>query len=334
MTSKTLKEIGKELNISRFTVARVLRGDKYVSAKTRNLVLDYLKKEPYFPNMLSSWLSEGVAKVIGLVFPEESFLSMEFYTQEIIKGVAEATKREGYHLMLFNQDDFDPAECLNLYMGKLVAGFLLPAIGKDNFPKLSKLKQKKIPTALLCSHCDGFASFDCDNVTGGYLAAKHLLDKGHRRIAFIHGHKNWVDAEDRCRGYKKALKEAGIEIREDYIQYNDGRNVRGYEKNAVGKLANLKNPPDAIFAANDRIALAAMAAVKEMNRNIPGDIAIIGFDNIPGCENFSPALSSVSQPIKQMAYEAVKGLIETINSGKKSVETRFFKPELMVRSST
>ena len=218
-------------------------------------------------------------------------------------------------------------------MSRMFAGFILPAVGKESFKDVLELKRRKVPVVLLCSHLKNVSSFDCDNITGGYLATKYLLDSGRERIAFIHGNKNWVDAEDRFRGYKKALREAGKQIVKEYVQYSDSHNFSDYEKTAVKRLLALKDPPDAIFAANDRMALATMAAVKKLGKNIPENIAIIGFDDIPTCENFSPSLSTVAQPIKDMAVAATEALIKIISSGKKRNYTRFFKPELIIRQS-
>ncbi|MFA6356008.1 MAG: LacI family DNA-binding transcriptional regulator [Candidatus Omnitrophota bacterium] len=333
MASTSFKEIGKKLKISRFTVARVLRGEKYVSEKTRALVLDHLKKEPYVPNVHSSVLFSGKVKILGLVFLGEAFFSMEFYIQEIIKGVSEVAKKEGYQLMLFTQEQFNSSDCQRLYLSKQVAGFILPSIGKDNFKDIIELKDKKIPLVLLCSHLKNVPSFDCDNVTGGYLAAKYLLDSGRKRIAFLHGNENWVDAEDRFQGYKKALKEAGKEIGKGYVQYNSGYTYGDYEKAATKRLLGLKEPPDAIFAVNDRMALAVMSAVKEEGKSIPRDIAVVGFDNIPSCESFSPALTSVAQPVNGMAVAATRALIRAVSSGKNGDRTQFFKPNLVIRKS-
>ncbi len=334
MASTSFKEVGKKLNISRFTVARVLRGEKYVSEKTRTLVLDYLKKEPYVPNVHSRVLFSGKVNILGLVFLGEAFFSMEFYIQEIIKGVSEVAKKQGYQLMLFTQDKFNSSDCLKLYLSKQVAGFILPAIGKDNFKDVFELKNKKIPLVLLCSHLKGISSFDCDNITGGCLATKYLLDSGRKKIAFIHGHKNWVDAEDRFKGYKKALKEAGKEVEKEYVQYNLGNTYSNYEKAAIERLLALREPPDAVFTVNDRMALAVMSAIKETGRSIPQDIAVMGFDNIPSCENFSPPLTTVAQPTKDMAIAATQSLIKMISSGKSQDHTQFFKPNLIIRKST
>lgn len=334
MASASFKEIGKKLKISRFTVARVLRGEKYVSEKTRALVLDYLKKEPYVPNVHSSVLFSGKVNILGLVFLGESFFSMEFYIQEIIKGVSEVAKKEGYQLMLFTQETLNSSDCLRLYLSKQVAGFILPSIGKDNFKDIIELKDKKVPLVLLCSHLKDVSSFDCDNVTGGYLATKYLLDSGRKRIAFLHGNNNWIDAEDRFKGYKKALEEKGKEVKKEYVQYSLNDTRHDYENIATERLLALKEPPDAIFTVNDRMALAVMSAVKSKGRDIPRDIAVVGFDNVPSCENYSPPLTTIAQPIKDMAVAATQSLIKMVSSGKSHDYTRFFKPNLIIRKST
>ena len=326
MAAKTLKEIGEKLNVSRFTVARVLRNDKYVSEKTRALVLNYLEKEPYVPNVYSTMLSSGKINVIGIIFPGDAFFSMEFYIQEIIKGVSEAVKKEGYQLMLFTHDKFNSLECLKLYMSKLVAGFILPSIGKNNFKDVIELKDKKVSLALLCSHIKDISSFDCDNVMGGYMATKYLLDSGRKKIAFIHGHKNWVDAADRFKGYKKALKEKDMGITKGYVQYD-------HEKRAIKRLLALKDTPDAVFVANDRMALTVMSFIKQSGRRVPQDVAVIGFDDIPSCVNSLPPLSTVAQPVRNMAFAATENLIKIISSGKNKNYSRLFKPKLIIRDS-
>lgn len=333
MASKSLKEIGQKLKLSRFTVARVLRNEKYVSERTRRLVLNHLKREPYIPNVCSALLSSGKTNFLGLVCPGDAFFSMEFYLQEIIRGVTETARQEGYQPMVFSQETFDSLECQKLYLSRLIGGFILPAIGAESHEGILELRSKQIPLVLLCSHLKGVTSFDCDNAFGGYLATKHLLSTGRERIAFIHAHKNWIDVEDRFQGYQKALKEAGKPARKEYVQYNRSPGSSDYEKLAVKKLLSLPNPPDAIFVANDRMALAVMSAIQQAGKKIPEDIAVIGFDDIPSCRSFSPPLSTLAQPVKEMAREATKSLIKMISLGEKT-GTRFFKPKLVVRESS
>ena len=170
MSAKSLKEIAEKLKVSRFTVSRVIRNEKYVSEKTRKLVMDYLEKEPYFPNAHSKMLFYGKVPVVGLVFPGEASVMLEFYAQEIIKGVCKAVKERNFHLMLVTQDNFNYQECLKLFKSKMVGGFIFPGIGKNNFTDIQELKKERIPLVLLCSHFKSVPSYDCDNVTGVRMA--------------------------------------------------------------------------------------------------------------------------------------------------------------------
>jgi DNA-binding LacI/PurR family transcriptional regulator len=296
-------------------------------------VLDYLKKEPYFPNAHSKMLFYGKVPVVGLVFPGEASVMLEFYAQEIIKGVSKAIKEGNFHLMLVAQDDFNYQECLKLFKSKMVGGFIFPGVGKNNFSDIKQLKNEKIPQVLLCSHLDNIPSFDCDNVEGGYMATTHLIKEGYRRIAFLRGHRNWVNASDRCKGYKKALAKYKIKLKPDYIKYTHKNMIVDFEKKAIEELLSLSSRPDAIFAANDRIAIASIKALKKKGIKIPKDIAVMGFDNILTRENFSPALSTIEQPIQEMAYAATKELIKIVISDKKPSVTELFKPKIILRKS-
>jgi DNA-binding LacI/PurR family transcriptional regulator len=333
MSAKSLKEIAEKLNISRFTVSRVMRNEKYVSEKNRKLVLDYLKKEPYFPNAHSKMLFYGKVPVVGLVFPGEASVMLEFYAQEIIKGVSQAVKEKNLHLMLVTQDNFNHQECFKLFKSKIVGGFIFPGIGKNNFSDIRALKKENVPLVLLCSHLKTIASYDCDNATGGYIATAYMIKKGYKKIAFLHGHRNWVDASDRCKGYKKALAEYNIRTNPDYIKYNQEKTNLGFEQRAIDELMKLEKKPDAIFAANDRIAIGAIKVLKSIRKKIPKDIAVMGFDNMPTRESFSPSLSTVEQPIQVMAYEAAKELSKLISEGNGAGSTHLFKPTLIKRKS-
>jgi LacI family transcriptional regulator len=333
MSAKTLKEIAEKLNVSRFTVSRVIRNEKYVSEKKRKLVLDYLKKEPYFPNAHSKMLFYGKVPVVGLVFPGEAAVMLEFYAQEIIKGVGKAIKKSNFHLMLVTQDSFNYQECLKLFKSRMVGGFMFPAIGRNNFPDIKQLRKEGIPQVLICSHLKGIPSYDCDNVKGGYMAAEHLIKGGRKKIAFLHGHRNWVNASDRCKGYKKALTDNNIKLNADYIKYTHKRSELGFEENAIKELLALKSRPDAIFAANDRIAIACIKALRKRNIKVPKDIAVMGFDNMPTRENLYPALSTVEQPIQEIAYAAAQEFMKTASSDKKLVGTHLFEPKMVIRKS-
>ena len=331
MSVKSLEELAEKLNISRRTISRVLKNDKNVADGTRELILKHLDKEKYFPNIHAASLASKKINVIGLIFPKDTFINTDFFAIDTIKGVARAANENNYQLMIFTQGKFDGNQCLQMYKSKLVGGLILVAISKDDTEKLEELRKYQVPIALLFAYSDSADSFGCDNKKGGYIATKHLIDTGRKRIAFIHGHENWFDAEERFKGYKQALEEGGLRFRPDYVE-------RGYFRYedaeiATKKFLSLDSPPDGIFAANDRMAIGAIKAIKAAGKNVPEDIAVVGFDNIPICELFDPPITTIDQPVVDISYEAGSDLLNSINSPHKKSFTRFFAPKLVVRKS-
>lgn len=333
MSVRTLEDIAKKLKISRRTISRVLKNDKNVAKETRSRISEYLEKEKYFPNIHAASLASKRINVIGLIFPKDTFIDADFFTLDVLKGVAKAMSDNSYQLMIFTQDKFDSEQCLRLYKSRLVDGLILVAIASDDIPQAVEVKKERIPLALISSYCEGIDSFGCDNLKGGYIATKHLIDSGRKKIAFIHGHENWFDAQQRCNGYKRALAEAGIEIKKEYVEPGYFK----YEKGeiAMEKLLSLEDLPDAVFAANDRMAIGAYRAIKKAGKKIPEDIAVVGFDNIPLAEHLDPSLTTIEQFMEDIAYESGKILLNSVTSPqKKKPQIRLFEPKLIVRNST
>jgi len=333
MNAKTLEVIAKRLSISRRTLSRALNSDKNVADDTRARILKHMEKEKYFPNINAANLASKKSNVIGLIFPKNTFTKADFFVIETMKGVAEAMEQANYQLMVFTQNEIGNTQCLKLYKSKMVFGLILVAISKENFAQVEELRKNNAPLSLLFAYYDRVNSFGCDNLKGGYLATKHLIDRGRKKIAFIHAASGWIDAEDRFEGYKKALSEAGMEFKKDYVE----NGFFDYEPGeaAMQKLLKANDPPDAVFAANDRMALGAVKAVKKSGRRIPEDIAIVGFDNMPLCELFEPSITTVEQPVKDIAYAGGKALIDAIrfNTQKKKPQTILFEPKLIIRES-
>ncbi|MFA5338648.1 MAG: LacI family DNA-binding transcriptional regulator [Candidatus Omnitrophota bacterium] len=331
MSVKSLEELAQKLNISRRTISRVLKNDKNVAEETRERILKHLDKEKYFPNIHAASLASKKINVIGLVFPNDTFINTDFFAIDTIKGVARAANENNYQLMIFTQTKFDGDQCLQMYKSKLVGGLILVAISRDDTEKLEELRKQQVPVALLFAYSERADSFGCDNRKGGYVATKHLIDTGRKRIAFIHGHENWFDAEERFKGYKQALEEAGLQFRPEYVE----RGYFRYEDAEIvaKKFLLLDSPPDGIFAANDRMAIGAIKAIKGAGKRVPEDVAIVGFDNIPICELFDPPITTVDQPVVDIAYEAGSDLLNSINSPHRKSYTRFFDPKLIIRKS-
>ena len=331
--AKTLNELAEKLNISRRTLSRVLKNDSMVAEGTKKRIKGFLEKEEYYPNFhAASLASKTKVKIISLIFPKGAFLNADYYVIEILRGVSLAAEENGYEVMLYSQESFEASACIRLYKSKLVGGIVLTGIARNNFEVLRKMKKEKVPFVVINSHYRQTDSFACDNKLGGYLAVKHLINSGRRRIAFIHGHKDWIDAIDRFEGYKKALEEAKIPFNKDYLEFGYFGFKQG--KLAAAALLNLKPRPDAIFAANDQMAMGAIKAIRERKLKVPRDVAVVGFDDNPACEHFTPPITTISQPLREVAYLGAKRLIEVMSTDKQlSPHLKLIKPAFILRMS-
>ncbi len=332
MGIKTLEELAKKLGVSRRTISRVLKDDKKVAEETHTRISKRLEKEKYFPNIHAASLASRKINVVGLVFPKGAFVNADFFAIDTIAGVAKAMSENNYQLMMFTQEKFNSEQCLRLYKSRLVSGLILVAIAEDDIAHAMEVKKYGVPVTLICSYCKSIDSFACNNVKGGYIATKRLIDIGRKRIAFIHGRENWFDAAERFKGYKKALVEIGMKFRREYVE-NGYFDFDGGET-AMRKLLHLKEPPDAVFAANYKMTIGAIKVIKKSGGRIPKDIAVVGFDDMPVCEHFDPPITTVEQPLKDIAYESARVLLDLIDSPrKKKTHKKFFEPKLILRST-
>lgn len=331
--AKTLDKLARKLKVSRRTLSRVFKNDRNVSRATRERVEKFLKEEKYYPNFhAASLASKRKVKIVGLIFPKDSFLDADYYVIEILRGVAQATEESGFEVMFYTQDHFETASCLRLYKSRLVGGLILTGVARNDFEVIKEIKKEGVPFVLINSHYDKVDSVDCDNKLGGYMATTYLIKTGRRKIAFIHGHKDWINALDRFTGYKEALSEAKIPFNKDYVEF--GYFALEHAELVTKRLLSLRQPPDAIFAANDRMAMGAINVIRDEKLRIPQDISVVGFDNIPTCQHFNPPLTTVGQPLREIAVLGTKRLIEIISASKKTgTQTKFIKPELIVRKS-
>ncbi|MFH1369499.1 MAG: LacI family DNA-binding transcriptional regulator [Elusimicrobiota bacterium] len=327
-----LAKIAKKLGVSRWTVSRALYSSGYVDKKKKEKILTYLKKIDYTPNIHASSLGGKRSRVIGLILPKGVVSGFDFFLAETIKHLALGLKNSGYSLMLFIDKEGDDAGIAKLWENRTIAGAVMFSSTKDDVGKLRELIKCRMPSVLVFSHFKGIDSFACDNEYGGYLATKYLIEKGRRRIAFIHGNPAWVDSADRFKGYLRALAEHGIVcdsvlVKEGYFNVPEG-------KKAAEKLIGLEKRPDAIFASNDNMAIGAAWAIGEKQLRIPGDIAVIGFDNNADAKNTNPPLTTIAQPIKEIIDASMERLIAKIEgreTGKPVL--RLFPPKLIERGS-
>ncbi|MBC7260748.1 MAG: substrate-binding domain-containing protein, partial [Chloroflexi bacterium] len=268
---------------------------------------------------------------IGLIVPDNS----NPFFADVARAVETRGFEAGYSTILCNSDGQLEKELayVNVLLAKQVDGVIFIAASSQS-EHIMLLTEEQVPVVIADRQMPD-AEVDVvlvDNYRGGYLATEYLISLGHHRIGCITGPSDTTPSADRVRGYKQALTSAGLPVDEDLIVRGDFRYASGIS--GAQKLLDLEKPPTAIFACNDVMAMAAMAAIREKGLSIPDDISIIGFDNIPQASFTSPPLTTVAQPIQDIGRIATDLLIERM-SGSASLPSRrvVLDVKLVVRGS-
>lgn len=331
----TIKDIAAKTNLSVTTVSLVLNNKpSKISETTKELVLKTALELKYRPNQLAVGLIKKRTKTIGLIVPDirNSFFST------LAKGIEDECRKNGWTVILCNTSDKHERdiEYINMLASKSVDGILYCMSADSSLEKFEKsyelLNALNIPFIMLDR---SFQMPNCitaklDHVTGGYIAAKHLLELGHKRIACVTGPNNLDDSNCRLEGYKKALQEAGIDYDKNIIiegNYSMDSGITAVE-HLIGKNFT------AIFAFNDMMAYGVYKGLKAHNLLVPADISVMGYDDIFLSEIMEVPLTTVHQPVGRMGAAAARHLIGIIEDGLKDEAIATFPPKLIVRKST
>jgi LacI family transcriptional regulator len=263
----------------------------------------------YRPNVLARGLRRGETRTIGLIVPDNS----NPFFAEIARIVEDVGFHNGYSVILCNSDGNLEKEAayINVLIAKQVDGVIFIAAG-SNHEHLSELTGAGIPVVVADRDIPHTLAdiVLVDNERGGYDATRYLLGLGHHRIACVAGPSDLNPSADRVQGYRRALEQAGVRVREEWIVPGDFR-FQGGEA-AVEELLRLDQSPTAIFACNDMMAIGALRAIRGAGRQVPGDVSVIGFDDIPLASAVMPALTTVAQPMVELATLATQYLIAQI----------------------
>lgn len=328
----TIKDIAKAIGVAHSTVSRALNGDPRISAATREKVLRAAQELNYRPNLSAKGLARRRVLSVGLVVPD---VSEPFYGR-IVAGVDRVTYDAGFNLVLYltHADRERELAALEQIRQGRVDGLIL-MIRKAKAEAVIEMQREGVPLVLLLQEIpgSGIGSVRVDNAGGAIKAVRHLAAGGHRRIAMIVGPSHAPDSRERRRGYRQALKEEGIPFEPEMIARGDYSFKSGYR--AVDKLMSLpaSRRPTAIFAANDHMAMGAIKRLTEIGVSVPGDVAVIGFDDIAPAAYYRPALTTVRQPIEESARRAAELLIGRIQGTVSELPEVELGTELVVRES-
>lgn len=305
----TINEIAKKAGVSIATVSRALNGSKSVRDETRQKIILLAKDLNYKPNPFARGLSKKQTDTIGVILPE---LVDEFFT-EIIRGIDEEAYRTNRFIMLSSSHSHrNTIETLLEFMnGRRVDGLIImaPQISEDVTPIIRKSKR---PVVMLnCpSDLDQIICFKIDNYQGALKITEHLIEHGYKKIGMIKGPDGNFDAEERFSGFKDALQRHDIAINTAMIVPGEFSIKSGYY--GLLRLLSQNERPEAIFAANDMMAIGAYEAAKSTNISIPHDLAIVGFDDIFPSRLLSPRLTTVHVPIVELGTKAMRYLLKMI----------------------
>ncbi len=304
----TIKDVAREAGVSVATVSRVFNGSPRVSAPTRQVVRDVAAKLRYSPHGAARSLITSRTSTLGVLLPD---LYGEFFS-EVIRGIDTTARRFGYHLLVSSShDDRQEVEVVLGAMRGRVDGLLVMMPDVDARQAL-RLLPDDFPVVLL-NGADGNGAYDSltiQNYEGAYAMVRHLVMLGHRRIALIRGSERNHDAVERLRGYRAALADAGIFPTPRLEMPGDFSEAAGHA--AAAALVASDDAPTAIFASNDAMAIGALSALHERGVQVPQQIAVAGFDDIPMARYMNPPLSSVHVEISELGARATVRLLSTL----------------------
>jgi len=333
--SPTLEEVARLAGVSRSTVSRVVNDQPNVRPEVRERVWQVAREVGYQPHAAARSLVTSRTHVIGMVIPEAvtTLFSDPFFSL-LLRGATDACNSHQYQLMLSLLTA--NADRQEIYQRILRSGYLDGAIVASaslDDPLISDLLRDRIPFVSVGRHPNKPVHYvDADNVSGARMAVEHLIRLGHRRIATITGPLDMIAGQERLSGYRQALEARGIPVEEELIVEGDFTEASG----TAGMQRLLPVSPSAVFVASDTMAIGALRSLRQADRQVPQDIALVGFDDIPIASAIVPALTTVRQPIERMGSMAVEVLLSVLedSSGEEALAQRIVLPtELVIRAS-
>lgn len=329
MGKVTIKDVAKEAGVSISTVSNALNNSNLVNEATRKRVLDVARELNYTPNLSGRYLKSGKNNMLGLI---TSSVSGEYFTT-LIESISNQCDDLGYTLNVIISRN--RAVINDQIFGKRFDGVFIfegERIGEED---LALLQKNHIRAVLLDrAYSDSnIGSVVFDSHYAGYVAAKHLINLGHREIAFIEGAADVYDSNERKQGFMDAMSEFGLPVREEYIMNGYFEELLTYNTVNIFCRQRLHKLPDAFICGNDQSAIGCVNALKDAGYMVPEDVSVIGFDDIRIAQYFTPPLSTFKNPINLQGVTAAKMLIDLIE-GNAHGRTEQLHGELTVREST
>jgi LacI family transcriptional regulator len=326
--SATLRMVAREAGVSASTVSRIINGTVNVSHGLKHAVDAAIAKFDYRPNTAARGLALGKTLTIGVV---AQAIDSPFYG-EGLRGIEACLRQRGYAplFMSGNWHEEDEERCVREFIARGVDGIIVFA-GRLSDAKLRRYaKEVSIVVTGRRLRAPGLFSLQIDDRHGAMLAVRHLIEIGHRKIAFIAGSENHPDAVERFKGYKKTLEDAGIDFDPNLVAVGDWHEEGGLR--ATFELLGSKAKFTALFCVNDQTAYGACLALYRKGLSVPGDVSVIGFDDLPSSAYRLPPLSSVRQSIGELGDRSAQAILQLLAGGRPRIDPP--PVELVIREST
>jgi LacI family transcriptional regulator len=329
----TISDVAKLASVGKVTVSYVLNGrgrEAGISVETAERIQAAARELNYRPNGVARMLARSRADSIAIVFQHAHFFaSASTFLNEVLRGVCEESAQLGLDVTLHTKPNADAVAEANAFSDGRTDGVLM--LRDEGDATLAALNALGFPVVLFFSRSSDpeIPFVDCDNFSGGKIAAAHLLSLGHNRIGMVAGSPHSVDSSDRLQGFKSSVECGGYELSHLIRMPNP---MAG-----SGELANAlqsKHRPTALFVWSDDVAFECIRIIRDLGLSIPRDISIIGFDSTGACDRVDPPLTSIRQPIIEMARKATQILHSVVNGNSDESLQLVFPPRLDFRSST
>ena len=334
----TIKDVAQVAGVSTQTVSRVMNKFSYVSEETRQRVETAVTQLGYRPSTLARSLIQQRSYTLGIVSYGLKYIG----PSRTLNGIADQADKLGYMLVMKELDNFGTNridDVIDSLLARQVDGILwsVPEIGDNHAWLDDRLQDISVPVLFIAMQPrSGVTSVATDNYQGAVLATQHLLGLGKRRIGHISGPQSWWEAEERKRGWRDTLLQAGIEAPEERCTEGNWSSASGEQ--AFLQLLDKFPYLDSVFVANDQMALSVLREAHRQGMSIPDQLAVVGFDNIAESAYFYPSLTTISQDLQRLGEEAVQSIVEMIQARQNdqliTAQSRFFQPNLVIRESS
>lgn len=332
----TIRDVAKLAGVSISTVSAVINNSKNVSPELKYRVQNAIEAINY---KVERRTDTNGKKTIGVILPT---MTSVFFSN-VLKGITDVFSKDSYTVIFYDSNMSFEKEVnyVNILRRHGISGLILDSVCPTEesdryFGRIRKeyIEKREIPVVILerVVNMKGFRSVSADHRRACYMSTEYLIKKGHRKIAHISSIHKIPFLEDRTRGYREALADAGIAYQEELVAYGDITAMSGYV--AMHSLLEVNSGLTALVSINDHMAIGAMKAIKQAGWSIPGDIAVVGFDNISISSMIEPALTTVNYPAYRMGYLAALKITTPQETSSDMYDVNMLDTKLIVRKSS